>query len=359
MIDQKLLDWYWQNARELPWRQGAGHPYETWVSEIMLQQTQVQTVIPYYKRFMEWFPTVRDLAKAPEEKLLKAWEGLGYYSRVRNMQVAAQCIVDDYDGRFPMTAKELQQLKGIGPYTAGAIASIAFNQVVPAVDGNVLRVYARLFAIADDIRKPKTVKQITECVEETMSKTHPGDFNQALMDLGSLYCTAKNWNCSSCPLKEECQAYQMKTVENYPYKSKAVKPKDHYYLALAVQNRSTQKYYIEQRPSTGLLANLWQFPLIEVSMETYQMIQRFSTTDGLRVAEEQSPFLDILPKDIIWQTQPKAEVHHVFSHQKWHILLAYGIDVGDGLDGIWIDENSRHDYAFSTVQQKLWEQLKV
>ena len=180
-----LLDWYDREKRDLPWRR-TKNPYYIWVSEIMLQQTQVQTVIPYYERFLNWFPTVKDLAEAPEEKLLKAWEGLGYYSRVRNMQKAAKQIMDDFDGRFPDTYDNIAKLKGIGPYTAGAISSIAFDLPEPAVDGNVMRVMARLFEVNYDIGDPKNRKIFQAIMEILIDPDRPGDFNQALMDLGSI-----------------------------------------------------------------------------------------------------------------------------------------------------------------------------
>ena len=180
-----LLDWYDREKRDLPWRR-TKNPYYIWVSEIMLQQTQVHTVIPYYERFLDWFPSVRDLAEAPEEKLLKAWEGLGYYSRVRNMQKAAQQIMDDFDGQFPDTYDNIAKLKGIGPYTAGAISSIAFGLPEPAVDGNVMRVMARLFEVNYDIGDPKNRKIFQAIMEILIDPNRPGDFNQALMTLGPI-----------------------------------------------------------------------------------------------------------------------------------------------------------------------------
>jgi A/G-specific adenine glycosylase len=178
-----LLDWFDHEGRDLPWRHDH-EPYHVWVSEIMLQQTQVQTVIPYYQRFMALFPTVADLAAAPESQLLKAWEGLGYYSRVRNMQRCAKQLLTDYDGQWPQTAAELTELIGIGPYTAGAIASIAFNEPVPAVDGNAYRVFSRLLKIDADIAKPQTRAVFERVISQIISQERPGDFNQAIMDLG-------------------------------------------------------------------------------------------------------------------------------------------------------------------------------
>ena len=191
---QTLLDWYDREGRaDLPWRRDK-EPYHVWVSEIMLQQTQVQTVIPYFERFMKNFPTITDLAMAPEQRLLKTWEGLGYYSRVRNMQKAAQQVVNDYDGVWPSDMQALQQLTGIGPYTAAAIASISFDEPVPAIDGNAFRVFARLFKIDADIAQAKTRKIFFEVGQRLIDPERPGDFNQAIMDLGSSYMSAKNYD---------------------------------------------------------------------------------------------------------------------------------------------------------------------
>ena len=212
-----LLDWYDREKRDLPWRR-TKNPYYIWVSEIMLQQTQVQTVIPYYERFLDWFPTVKDLAEAPEEKLLKAWEGLGYYSRVRNMQKAAQQIMDDFDGQFPDTYENIAKLKGIGPYTAGAISSIAFGLPEPAVDGNVMRVMARLFEVNYDIGDAKNRKIFQAIMDILIDPDRPGDFNQALMDLGTDIESAKNPRPNESPIRFFCAAYLNGTYDKYPIK---------------------------------------------------------------------------------------------------------------------------------------------
>ena len=201
-----LLNWYDNEKRDLPWRR-TKNPYFIWISEIMLQQTQVVTVIPYYERFLEWFPTIEDLANAPEEKLLKAWEGLGYYSRVRNMQKAAQEIMEKFDGVFPDNHKDILSLKGIGPYTAGAIASIAFGLPEPAVDGNVMRVMARLFEVNYDIGDPKNRKIFQAIMEILIDPERPGDFNQALMDLGTDIESAKNPRPDESPIRFFSAAY--------------------------------------------------------------------------------------------------------------------------------------------------------
>ena len=253
---QKLLAWYDANKRDLPWRRSK-NPYHIWVSEIMLQQTRVDTVIPYYERFLEWFPTVESLAIAPEERLLKAWEGLGYYSRVRNMQIAAQQIMNEFNGKFPSTYEGISSLKGIGPYTAGAIASIAFNLPQPAVDGNVMRVLARLFEVNHDIGNPSNRKIFQAMMEILIDPERPGDFNQALMDLGSDIEAPVNPRPEDSPVKEFSAAYQHGTMDIYPIKAPKKKPVPIYLNALVVQNDQGQ-FLLEKNESEKLLAGIFK-----------------------------------------------------------------------------------------------------
>lgn len=359
MIQNLLLAWYNQNKRTLPWRD-VHNPYYTWVSEIMLQQTQVKTVIPYFLNFMATFPTIKDLAEASDETLMNAWEGLGYYSRARNMREAARMIMTQFSGQFPTQYDDILSLKGIGPYTAGAIASIAFNKPYPAVDGNVLRVYSRLYAIQEDISSPKTHRLIQDKVAETISTQEPGDFNQALMDLGSQVCTPKNPDCIHCPLNKVCLANKMDKVSSIPYKKPKPKPKDVYYIAQAIQSPS-KNYYIEERPNQGLLAKLKVFPLIEVSFDVYQQLQRnwkeeITLFDSVADADG---LIQYLPKHehLIWQTQPIGEVTHTFSHRKWHVLIAYGYFDINPKNGLWISKGEIPNYAFPKIQHKLWEKV--
>ena len=205
--------------KESPWR-ATNDPYAIWISEIMLQQTRVDTVIGYYYRFMEQFPTIKDLAGAEEQKLLKAWEGLGYYSRARNLKAAAQQIMAEFDGEMPQTITDIRSLKGIGPYTAGAIGSIAFGLPEPAIDGNVMRVVSRLFCIEADIAKASSRGVFDKAMRTIISHDEPGEFNQALMDLGSSICTPTSPLCEECPLQEYCLAYQQGTQTDFPVKSK-------------------------------------------------------------------------------------------------------------------------------------------
>jgi len=216
-FQKTLLDWYDANKRDLPWRR-TSNPYYIWISEIMLQQTQVDTVIPYYERFIDTLPEISDLAAASEDTLLKLWEGLGYYSRVRNMKVAAGQIMADHNGIFPEDYDAIKNLKGIGPYTAGAVSSIAFNQPQPAVDGNVMRVLSRLFEIELDIGKASSRKVFEEMIRLLIDKDRPGDFNQALMDLGATICTPRNYKPEMSPVKDFNASYLNETWARYPIK---------------------------------------------------------------------------------------------------------------------------------------------
>ena len=368
----RLLAWYDQEKRLLPWRENKD-PYRIWVSEIMLQQTQVVTVIPYFHRFLEWFPTIQDLAEAEEDKLLKAWEGLGYYSRVRNMQEAAKTMVEKFDGQMPDNLKDLLSLKGIGPYTAGAIASIAFNLPEPAVDGNVMRVYSRLFCIEDDIADPKSRKIFEQKVRETICHERPGDFNQALMDLGATICTPTSPKIEIDPLKDLYEAYKQGRLEEFPVKKKKIKTVHLHYLGLAIRN-TRGEFLLEKRPSEGLLANMWTFPLVEVDKKVYEAMNQewqaykedkkeWNLFDFVAEGNEllSGIFLDNLiissPK-VVWQKQPLGEVTHIFSHRKWHILLAYGFLTAD--DDYVLKENQEwvsfadfETLVFPKPQQKM------
>ena len=359
---QKLLTWYDVNKRDLPWRRSK-NPYHIWVSEIMLQQTRVDTVIPYYERFLDWFPTVESLANAPEERLLKAWEGLGYYSRVRNMQTAAQQIMSEFEGKFPSTYEGIASLKGIGPYTAGAISSIAFNLPQPAVDGNVMRVLARLFEVNHDIGNPSNRKIFQAMMEVLIDPDRPGDFNQALMDLGSDIEAPVNPRPQDSPIKEFSAAYQHGTMDRYPIKAPKKKPIPIYLKALVVQN-SQGKFLLEKNESEKLLAGFWHFPLIEVDefSDQTQDLDLFS-----QVAE---PILELGPSpqesfeqdydlEVDWQDLRFEEVKHVFSHRKWHIQIIAGqvTKTQEYVDRevLWLSPEEFINYPLAKPQQKIWQ----
>lgn len=359
---EKLLAWYDENKRDLPWRRST-NPYHIWVSEIMLQQTRVDTVIPYYERFLDWFPTVESLANAPEDRLLKAWEGLGYYSRVRNMQTAAQQIMSEFEGKFPSTYEGISSLKGIGPYTAGAISSIAFNLPQPAVDGNVMRVLARLFEVNHDIGNPSNRKIFQAMMEVLIDPDRPGDFNQALMDLGSDIEAPVNPRPEESPVKEFSAAYQHGTMDRYPIKAPKKKPIPIYLKALVVQNNQGQ-FLLEKNESEKLLAGFWHFPLIEVDefSDQNQDLDLFS-----QVAE---PILQLGPSpqesfeqdydlEVDWQDLRFEEVKHIFSHRKWHIQIIAGrvAETQEYADRevLWLSPEEFSNYPLAKPQQKIWQ----
>lgn len=355
-----FLTWYHKEKRNLPWR-ATNDPYAIWISEIMLQQTRVETVIGYFYRFMEQFPTIQDLAAAEEQKLLKVWEGLGYYSRARNLKAAAQQIVAEFDGEMPQSIEEIRSLKGIGPYTAGAIGSIAFGLPEPAIDGNVMRVVSRLFCIEADIAKASSRRPFDEAMRTIISPDEPGEFNQALMDLGSRICTPTTPKCEECPISQYCLAYAENRQTDFPVKSKKAKPKDVYYIAGAIEDQGS--FLLVQRPETGLLASMWHFPLVEVTKEQYEALQRtWAKEEQLQldlIAEDDA--LEIFPDlPVVWQKRHFGEITHIFSHLKWHVLLFYGRKRGELTlqDSEWAAKESFQNYVFPKPQQKLVDQLK-
>ena len=355
---EKLLVWYDVHKRDLPWRR-TQDPYKIWISEIMLQQTRVDTVIPYYERFLDWFPTVADLAQAPEEKLLKAWEGLGYYSRVRNMQKATQQIMENHGGVFPSSYEAISQLKGIGPYTAGAIASIAFGLPEPAVDGNVMRVLARLFEVDYDIGVPTNRKIFQAMMEILIDPARPGDFNQALMDLGSDIESPVNPRPEESPVKEFSAAYQHGTMDRYPIKAPKKKPVPVYLTAFIIKD-SQGRYLLEKNEREGLLSGFWHFPLIEVD----SLSENLGQLSLLDVQGHLVDNPDILSFEqdydlvIDWQDRSYPIVQHIFSHRKWQVQLRYGL-VKEGEQPasestVWLTPEEFSDYPFAKPQQKIW-----
>ncbi len=358
---QKLLDWYDENKRDLPWRRSK-NPYHIWVSEIMLQQTRVDTVIPYYERFLDWFPTVESLANAPEERLLKAWEGLGYYSRVRNMQTAAQQIINDFNGDFPSTYEGISSLKGIGPYTAGAISSIAFNLAQPAVDGNVMRVLARLFEVNHDIGNPSNRKIFQAMMEILIDPERPGDFNQALMDLGSDIEAPVNPSPEDSPVKDFSAAYQNGTMDRYPIKAPKKKPVPVYFNALVVQNAKGQ-FLLEKNESEKLLAGFWHFPLIEVDefskIEELNLFNQVAEPSIQLGPSPQESFEQDYDLEVEWQDIHFEEVKHIFSHRKWHVRILSGkvVDSKEYSDKevVWLTPEEFDLYPLAKPQQKIWQ----
>ncbi len=293
-----LLHWFDYNARILAWRENP-KPYYVWVSEIMLQQTRVEAVKSYFDRFIKELPDIKALAEASEEKLLKLWEGLGYYSRVRNMQKAAILIMDQYDEQLPDSYETLLTLPGIGEYTAGAIASIAYGKPVPAVDGNVLRVMKRIAGSFDDITKTTVKKELWGDIKAIMPEDRPGDFNQALMELGATVCLPNGKPlCDKCPVMHLCKAFHEDTVMQLPVKpgKKERRREQRTILLLEYQNR----YAIRKRMNKGLLAGLWELPGIETKLSKEELM---SVLADLR----------IVPEEI----NPLSDAKHIFSHVEW------------------------------------------
>lgn len=287
-LPAKLLAWYDAQAQALPWR-GSRDPYQIWLSEIMLQQTRIAAVEPYYARFLERFPTVQALAAATLDEVLKAWEGLGYYARARNLHRLAQTLVNEHEGQFPVSTETLQQLPGIGRYTAAAIASIAFGQRAAVLDGNVIRVLARLTDLADDVTQSNTVEQLWQLAEALLQRglpaERPGDYNQALMDLGRLVCTPRRPDCQVCPLAAHCLAYQRGTTAQRPVK-KAKTPLPHVRAAGAVLRDEEGRLLLVQRPPKGLWGGLWTLPggLCEPEESLPEGLRRHVRTDlGLEI----------------------------------------------------------------------------
>ena len=301
-VSQLLLDWYDAVRRDLPWRR-TKDPYCIWLSEIMLQQTRVETVKGYYARFLEWFPTVQDLAAAPEEKVLKAWEGLGYYSRARNLQKAAQVIVNEHGGAFPSDYEQILSLPGIGPYTAGAIGSIAFGIPVPAVDGNVYRVASRFFGVREDVGIPKVQKEIRALVETSIPADRPGDYNQALMELGATHCCPGTPRCDLCPWNEHCDACLEGDAESLPIHEKKKPPKQ---MDMAVCLLTYGDSIWVTRRSERMLKGLYVFWLIEEETEP-EAVRTLLAENGV-----QTRFV-----------QEMGEARHVFTHRVWNMRLLH------------------------------------
>lgn len=261
---EKLLDWYDHNKRELPWR-NTSDPYLIWLSEVILQQTRIDQGMAYFNRFAERYPCVQDLAQAPEDEVLKLWQGLGYYSRASNMHRSAKTIVNEYNGVFPSTYKEIRKLKGIGPYTAAAIASIAFNQPYPVMDGNVMRMISRLYALREAVNNTPGKKAIERILKKILPPKHPGKFNQAMMEFGALQCTPKNPGCSTCILKDQCMALRKNMVSQLPVKVKKKAPVKRFFHYLFIRHirNGKPKVYLKKRTGKDIWQGLYEFPVIE------------------------------------------------------------------------------------------------
>ncbi len=292
-----MVRWYQTNKRDLPWRDSLD-PYAVWISEIMLQQTRVEAVTGYYLRFLKRFPDIQTLAEADEEEVLKYWEGLGYYSRARNLKRAAQVIMKNWNGRFPSDYESVRALPGVGDYTAGAICSIAFGKAYPAVDGNVLRVIARLYALEEDVLTAPARRKITQIVQKQIPAGQAGEFTQSLMELGAMVCIPNHPRCDICPVQGECQGYEKGIASSLPLKKKKPEPETVHRYVLIV--RQGDRVLLSRRQKQGVLAGLLEFPGVdrtESSWETWKKTFKLNTTEPL----------------------PCFEYEHDFSHIRWLI----------------------------------------
>lgn len=337
-IVEPLLKWYQQNKRSLPWR-GDLDPYHVWISEVMLQQTRIEAVIPYYERFMMELPTIFSLAEVEEDRLLKLWEGLGYYNRARNLKRAAEYIVKNFDGRFPDRFEDILFLPGIGEYTASAISSICFSRLEVTIDGNVLRVYSRLFNCYDNIDDGKVRKQVRSRLMKIIPE-EAGDFNQALMELGEVICLPNGVpKCDICPLSNFCKSRSAHTFLELPVrKQKPMKKSQRYVVLLLICNG---KVALHKRSDAGLLQNLWEFPNIPGMFEKEEVLQYLVDCS-----------FDV--QSIV----PSISHTHIFTHLKWQ-MESFLVRVGkESLDYIWVDlERVVKEYALPSAFQPFLDVL--
>ena len=309
-FSQTLINWYNQNKRDLPWRK-TKNPYFVWLSEIMLQQTRVAQGLSYYLKFTATFPTVFDLAKADKETVLKLWQGLGYYSRARNLHFTAKYIANELCGKFPITYEEIKKLKGIGDYTASAIASICFDEPTAVVDGNVYRVLARYYGIETAINSSKGNKEFKELAQEILDKENAGTFNQAIMDFGAIQCKPKKPLCMFCPFAESCVALQKGKVEVLPVKEKKIKVRKRYFNYLVVKT-DDDKTVLNLREGKGIWQGLYEFPVVETRLSI-----------GFEELITSEKFLEIFPNTKEVTLFNEKEIVHKLSHQ--HLYTKFWI----------------------------------
>ncbi|MCB0278915.1 MAG: A/G-specific adenine glycosylase [Calditrichaeota bacterium] len=333
---QQLIDWFNKNKRDLPWRSNRSF-YRVWISEIMLQQTQVQTVIPYFNRFVDRYPDIYHFAEADLQDILKLWEGLGYYNRIKNAHKAAQIIVEEYQGNAPDNYSKLIKLPGFGPYTTAAILSFAYKKVHAVVDGNVIRVIARLFRRTEDFRYQKNKTIIQSIVDEIIPTDKPDQFNEALMELGALICTPKNPSCNRCPLSNFCQAFQTDAVDQLPVLSKRKKVPIKKYYALIVEHKN--KFLVEQRNVDQMLGGMWEFPvtpyqsLKQMNSEIYQHFKQSAKRLG--------------------------KVSHIYSHFKLELIVVY-VKLNKSIpfrNAVWLNLTDYERLPSHGANQKVYQVL--
>ncbi len=332
-FSDKILAWYHENKRDLPWRETLD-PYKIWLSEIILQQTRVAQGTPYYFKFVDAFPTVQDLANADEEQVLKLWQGLGYYSRARNLHAAAKIVVQDYNGVFPASYKELLKLKGIGDYTASAISSICFNEPRAVVDGNVYRVLSRYFGVDIPINSSEGIKYFKQLAQEMLHPTNIRDYNQGIMEFGAIQCTPKNPNCEVCPITDGCLALARGTIKNLPVKVGKTKVKNRYFnylVPIRITEAGDKITQLRQRKGKGIWQNLWEFPLLETENEV-----------GLEQIER--GYVEILnlrgkPQISLYN---KEGIVHKLSHQHLHTKFWIVEEIVELQQGIAVSELKKY-----------------
>jgi len=342
IISKKLLGWYKLNARTLPWR-GHADPYAVWVSEIMLQQTRVETVIPYFNRWMERFPTIESLASAGEQDVLNMWEGLGYYSRARNMHKAAKVVAEKFDCQLPSSVDELQKLPGIGRYTAGAIASMAFALDEPVLDGNIRRVYARLFNIDSPADSPAGEKLFWNVAIKNLPKGAAGDYNQALMDLGATICPPKNPRCAICPLISECAAQKSGTQESRPVLKAKTSVPQYVQVAAVIVHRG--RVLIAKRPSRGLLGGMWEFPNARVTGDPLRSLKK-AIRSATRLTVRAEAGLGVL--------------QHAYTHFKVtvHAYRCELLEMSPEKNLKWIRLGELEDFPMGKIDRQIARKLK-
>lgn len=354
-FQKKILAWFSKNQRPLPWRADY-EPYAVWVSEIMLQQTQVETVLPYFRRWMRELPNIRSLAKCPEKKVLKLWEGLGYYSRARNIHKTAAEIAENHGGVFPSDYETILSLKGIGRYTAGAIASIAFNQDTPILDGNVIRVLSRIYAIGRPLDTQKNKERLWRLEESLIPKGSARFFNQALMELGALVCTHQDPACAQCPVRDFCLAFKRKNPEAYPVRRqrKKITPVSAGALVLARDG----KYFIRLRPVGKIMGGLWEFPEWKLAkkrtlpLDTVEEKIRRLAADEFKLTLDNPRYLGTLKRNYTRY----SETLNVFLKELDGSEIR--IRPKTGWPGVWASKNDFRKYPFSSAHLKIVSLLR-
>jgi A/G-specific adenine glycosylase len=344
-LSSRLLKWYRRNKRSLPWRDHPD-PYAVWVSEIMLQQTRVEAVIPYFERWMRLFPTIRALAAASEQEVLNAWEGLGYYTRARNLHRAAKIVAEKFGGELPRDLDELRKLPGIGRYTLGAVSSIAFGMNIPALDGNIKRVYARIFDLVEPVDSSAGEKMLWEIAENILPKNEAGDYNQALMDLGATICVPKNPRCLVCPVMELCDARANGTQNERPVKLPKRDVPHHIYAAGVIIQRG--RVLLAKRPSQGLLGGMWEFPNGRVDQNPPGgLVEALQTGYNIRLRASQRN---------IQRMELLGVVHHGYSHfsVEVHVYLCELESLPHGARNLkWVWIKDLEEYPMGKIDRQI------